>query len=117
MVVSSAAPGPFDRGEPEPEGDYVACLLVQERLSGFLSLRRTTLRTRTKLWDPETSQDVIRWRVSLSPREPWDEGYQNIEEAQQEAALGEFTYRGTTYEVRWVGVDVADWVVELVLSD
>lgn len=117
MVVIPAAHGPFSDGTPLAEHDYVAILCRSEVLVGFLSIRLTTLTSGQGLLRRGSTREVVRWRISLDPSIPWDEGYQSVEEARNELANEAFTYAGVQYAVQWADETLTQWISACVLSD
>jgi hypothetical protein len=87
------------------------------RLAGFIAVRRTTIRRRHGLLSSGTVEDVVRWRVALSPDKPWDEGYQELEDAERELSEAKFAYVGKDYVIQWADPDVSAWILRLVLTN
>lgn len=117
MAVIPTVPGPFSDGTPFPEHDYLAILCRSGVLCGFLSIRLTALTSGQGVLRRGSTREVIRWRISLDPSTPWDEGYQSVEEATNELANEAFTYAGEQYAVQWVDETLAHWISAAVLSD
>lgn len=117
MVVISATDGPFSSGSPLTEHDYVAMLCQSEALIGFLSIRLTTLTGGQGVLRRGSTREVVRWRISLDPNAPWDEGYQSVEEARAELSNRAFTYAGVRYAVQWADETLTQWISVCVLSD
>lgn len=117
MVVIPAAHGPFSDCTPLPEHDYVALLCRSGVVSGFLSIRLTTLTSGQGVLRRGSAREVIRWRISLDPSTPWDEGYQSVEEATGELVNEAFTYAGVQYAVQWADETLTQWISACVLSD
>lgn len=117
MVVIPATQGPFSDGPPLPEHDYVALLCRSETLIGFLSIRLTTLTSGQGVMRRPSTREVVRWRISLDPNSPWDEGYQSVEEARDELANQAFTYVGVQYAVQWADETLTQWINACVLAD
>lgn len=113
-MVGGSTP-PFNDDLPPLEVDFAAELFTGPDLAGFLAVRRTTVvygRARRA-----HSREMLRWRVALDPSEPWDEGYQDLEDAKMELSEGRFLYAGNIYVVRWAKADLAHWILELILAN
>lgn len=116
-MASSSEMGPLLGGRLLPEVDVAACLQRHGQLVGFLSVRRTTVKSRRGLRGPWVAREAIRWRVALDPHAPWDEGYEDIAECAKDLAQDEFVYRGDSYRLIWADPNVARWVIGLILAD
>lgn len=117
MVVVPTIHGPFSDGRLLAERDYAAVLCQSNSLVGFLSIRVTTMTSGQGVLRQGTTTEVVRWRISLDPNTPWDEGYQSMDEARAELMHDAFRYAGVDYAVHWADETLTKWISACVLSD
>jgi hypothetical protein len=108
MVVTPGPPAKFEDWESERE--YVGCLCLCKRLAGFVTARRTELRTKTGWRSPWTVQEVIQWRSLTNPQEPWDEWETSPALLADVHRQGTIRLTGIEYQLTWLDEYSAVWV-------